>query len=322
MRAILVSESGGPEVLRYAEVSDPAPGRGEVLVRVGAAGVNFMDVYQREGRYRVDLPAVLGSEAAGEVVAVGEGVSAPSVGDRVAYTGVLGAYAELQSVPAERAVGVPDGMPLEQAAAAMLQGMTAHYLCHDAFALRAGQACLVHAAAGGTGLLLVQMAKQRGARVFGTVSSDAKAKRAREAGADQVIRYDRDDFVQAIEEATGGEGVDVVYDGVGRDTFVRGLDVLKPRGTMVLFGAASGPVEPFDLGLLASKGSLFVTRPSLPHYVASREELERRAAAVLGAVASGELALRIDAELPLERAQEAHRRLEGRASSGKLLLVP
>lgn len=322
MRAILVEASGGPEVLRIAQVPDPVPGRGQVLVRVRAAGVNFMDVYQREGRYRVDLPAVLGSEAAGEVVAVGAGVSAPSVGDRVAYTGVLGAYAELQSVPAERAVGVPDGVSLERAAAAMLQGMTAHYLCHDAFALHAGQSCLVHAAAGGTGLLLVQMAKQKGARVFGTVSSDAKAERAREAGADEVIRYDRDDFVRAVEEATGGEGVDVVYDGVGHDTFVRGLDVLKPRGMMVLFGAASGPVEPFDLGLLASKGSLFVTRPSLIHYVARRDELERRAAAVLGAVASGELALRIDSELPLERAQEAHRRLEGRASSGKLLLLP
>jgi NADPH:quinone reductase len=322
MKAIVIEEHGGSERLRTGRLDDPQPGTDELLVRVAAAGVNFLDIYQREGRYRVSLPFVPGVEAAGEVVALGDGASGFSVGELVAYTGVPGAYAELQRVPAARAVKVPAGVEPRQAAAAMLQGMTAHYLSHAAFALRPGHTCLIHAAAGGTGGLLVQMASRLGARVLATVSSEAKAELARQAGADLVIRYDREDFVDRVVEATGGEGVDVVYDGVGAATFERGLDALKRRGTMVLFGAASGPVKPFDLRKLGAKGSLFVTRPSLEHYVSEREELERRAGDVLSWVASGELRLRIDSARPLDEAAEAHRRLESRASAGKLLLIP
>jgi len=321
MHAIQVTQHGGPERLRYGAFEDPAPQAGELLVRVAAAGVNFVDVYQREGRYQVPLPFVAGSEAAGQVVSLGAGIEGFAVGDRVAWNGVLGAYAELQRVPAARAVRVPDGVSARQAAAVLLQGMTAHYLSHDAFPLSRGHACLVHAAAGGTGLLLVQMARRLGARVIGTVSSEEKAERARAAGADEVIRYDREDFVERVREFAEA-GVDVIYDGVGQATFERGLEALKPRGTMVLFGAASGPVGPFDPDLLVRHGSLFLTRPSLQHYVARRDELERRSGDVFAWVASGELTVRIDSERPLAEAAEAHRRLESRASSGKLLLIP
>lgn len=322
MQAIQVTACGGPERLEMRTLDDPVPRAGETLVRVAAAGVNYLDVYQRQGHYRVDLPFVPGSEAAGEVVAVGDGVEGVAVGDVVAYNGALGAYAELQRVPARLLVRLPQGVTAKQAAAAMLQGMTAHYLSHDAFPLAAGQVCLVHAAAGGTGLLLTQMARRRGARVIGTASTEEKAARARAAGADEVIRYDQVDFVEEALSLTGGEGVDVVYDGVGRATFERGLRALKPRGSMVLFGAASGPVEAFDPSLLVRHGSLSLIRPSLQHYVARREELERRAGEVLSWVADGELQLRIDSEWPLAEAADAHRRLESRASSGKLLLIP
>ncbi len=322
MQAIQVTACGGPERLEMRTLDDPVPRAGETLVRVAAAGVNYLDVYQRQGHYRVDLPFVPGSEAAGEVVAVGDGVEGVAVGDVVAYNGALGAYAELQRVPARLLVRLPQGVTAKQAAAAMLQGMTAHYLSHDAFPLAAGQVCLVHAAAGGTGLLLTQMARRRGARVIGTASTEEKAARARAAGADEVIRYDQVDFVEEALSLTGGEGVDVVYDGVGRATFERGLRALKPRGCMVLFGAASGPVEAFDPSLLVRHGSLSLIRPSLQHYVARREELERRAGEVLSWVADGELQLRIDSEWPLAEAADAHRRLESRASSGKLLLIP
>lgn len=322
MQAIQVTACGGPERLEMRTLDDPVPRAGETLVRVAAAGVNYLDVYQRQGHYRVDLPFVPGSEAAGEVVAVGDGVEGVAVGDVVAYNGALGAYAELQRVPARLLVRLPQGVTAKQAAAAMLQGMTAHYLSHDAFPLAAGQVCLVHAAAGGTGLLLTQMARRRGARVIGTASTEEKAARARAAGADEVIRYDQVDFVEEALSLTGGEGVDVVYDGVGRATFERGLRALKSRGSMVLFGAASGPVEAFDPSLLVRHGSLSLIRPSLQHYVARREELERRAGEVLSWVADGELQLRIDSEWPLAEAADAHRRLESRASSGKLLLIP
>lgn len=322
MNAIRVTEHGGPERLRYGQLEDPQPRAGEVLVRVEAAGVNYVDVYQREGRYAVPLPFVPGSEGAGEVVAIGEDAGGLAVGDRLAWNGVLGAYAELQRVPAAEAVTLPGAVSFEQAAAVLLQGMTAHYLSRDAFPLAAGHTCLIHAAAGGTGLLLVQMARRQGARVIGTASSDEKAERARSAGADEVIRYDRVDFVERVGELTGGEGVDVVYDGVGQATFEGGLRALKPRGTMVLFGAASGPVTSFDPNELNRRGSLFLTRPSLKHYSADREELLRRSADVFGWLASGELNVRIDSKRPLAEAADAHRRLESRASSGKLLLIP
>jgi NADPH2:quinone reductase len=322
MWAVRVHQPGGPEVLRYEEVASPEPRSGEALVELQASGVNFIDVYKRTGLYKIPSPATLGEEGAGKVVAVGEGVTEVRVGDRVAWASVLGAYAEYSIVPASRLVPLPSEISATQAAALMLQGMTAHYLACSTYALRQGDRCVVHAAAGGVGLLLVQVAKRRGAFVIGTAGSDEKAQLAREAGADEVIVYTRQDFAQETKRLTDGRGVHVIYDSVGRTTFLPGLDVLVPRGTMVLFGQSSGPVAPIDPQLLNQKGSLFLTRPTLGHYVASREELLWRAREIFSWVASAELTLRIGAEYPLSDAAEAHRALEGRRTTGKVLLRP
>jgi NADPH:quinone reductase len=322
MRAVRVHQPGGPEVLRYEELPTPEPKAGEALVELEASGVNFIDVYKRAGLYKLPLPTTLGEEGAGRVVAVADGVSDVRVGDRVAWAGVLGSYAEFALVPAARLVSLPSEISATQAAALMLQGMTAHYLACSTYALRPGDRCLVHAAAGGVGLLLVQIAKKRGARVIATVGSEEKAELAREAGADGVILYTRQDFVAETKRLTDGRGVHVVYDSVGRSTFLPGLDVLVPRGTMVLFGQSSGPVAPLDPQLLNQKGSLYLTRPTLHHYTPSREELLWRAREIFTWVASAELTLRIGAEYPLRAAAEAHRALEGRRTTGKVLLRP
>ena len=322
MKAIRVRASGGPEVLRLEEIPAPTPGPGQVLVQVEAAGVNFIDVYQRTGQYPVPPPFTPGQEAAGRVTAAGAGVTHPKVGDRVAYTGVLGAYADYAVVPADRVVALPDGVSPKQGAAAMLQGMTAHYLATTLYPLRPGDTCLVHAAAGGVGLLLCQIAKLRGARVLGTVSTREKAELARGAGADEVILYTEQDFEAEVKRLTGGAGVQVVYDSVGRSTFEKGLNCLARRGLMVLFGQSSGPVGPLDPQVLNQRGSLFLTRPTLAHYIASRAELEARAADVLGWIASGTLRLRVAHAFPLADAAEAHRQLEGRKTTGKVLLLP
>jgi NADPH2:quinone reductase len=322
MQAIRVHHHGGPEVLECEDVPDPRPGRGEALVAIEAAGVNFIDVYFRTGAYPAATPFTPGMEAAGRVLEVGPEVREVRAGDRVAYAGVLGAYAQRAVVPAERLVPLPVATSTRDAAAAMLQGMTAHYLATSTHPLEPGDTCLVHAAAGGVGLLLCQIAKRRGARVLATVSSDAKARLAREAGADETILYTREDFAQAVARLTGGAGVQVVYDSVGRTTFEKGLGCLARRGTMALFGQSSGAVAPFDPQVLNLKGSLYLTRPSLNHYTATRAELLERAGEVLAWIADGRLRLRIDRELPLERAADVHRALEGRETSGKLLLIP
>jgi len=322
MKAIRIREHGGPDVLKLQEVEVPVPGPGQALVQIEAAGVNFIDVYHRTGLYPNTLPFTPGLEAAGAITALGPGTLGWRIGDRVAYTDQLGAYAEMAAVKAERLVPVPQGLSARDAAAAMLQGMTAHYLSHTTYPLKHGDTCLVHAAAGGVGLLLVQMAKRLGARVLATVSTEDKAALAREAGADEVIRYDQSDFEKEVRRLTGGLGVSVVYDSVGKDTFDRSLSSLAPRGMLVLFGQSSGPVPSFNPGLLASKGSLFLTRPSLFHYVADEESLRVRSSEVLGSIASGELRLRIGATFPLAAAAEAHRALEGRRTTGKVLLVP
>jgi NADPH2:quinone reductase len=322
MKAIRIDGFGGPEVLRLAEVPDPTPGPGQVVVRVEAAGVNFVDVYHRTGLYPNPLPLVPGMEGAGVVAERGPGVATLREGDRVAWTGILGSYAERVLVAADRVMVIPSGIRTDTAAAVMLQGLTAHYLCTSTFPLQKGQVCLVHAAAGGVGLLLVQMAKRRGARVIGTVGTEAKAQLARGAGADEVIVYTREGFLEAVKRLTDGRGVDVVYDSVGRATAEESLDCLVPRGMMVFFGNASGPVPPIDPLLLSRKGSLFLTRPNLVHYIADRASLEARSADVLGDVAAGRLAVRIDRTLPLGDAAEAHRALEGRLTAGKVLLTP
>ncbi|OGF16894.1 MAG: NADPH:quinone reductase [Candidatus Eisenbacteria bacterium RBG_16_71_46] len=322
MKAIRLHAFGGPEALSYEEVPDPLPGAGQALVRIEAVGVNFIDIYRRTGAYPVELPCTLGSEAAGTVAAVGRGVAGVRLGDRVAYQGTLGSYAGLAVVAAERLVRLPEGVGARQGAAAMLQGMTAHYLACTTRPLGPGDTCLVHAAAGGVGLLLCQIARMRGARVIGTVSTPAKAALAREAHADDVILYAEQDFEAEVRRLTGGAGVQVVYDSVGRTTFEKSLRCLAPRGTLVLFGQSSGPVAPFDPQLLSQRGSLSLTRPSLTHYVATRAELLARAGEVLGWVREGRLVLRVGAELPLEHAAEAHRRLEARATTGKILLIP
>lgn len=322
MRAVRIHEHGGPEAMRLEQVPVPQPAAGEALVKLEASGVNFVDVYKRTGLYRIPLPATLGEEGAGTVAAVGDGVTDVRVGDRVAYALVQGSYAEYAVVPADRLVVLPEKVSARQGAAIMLQGMTAHYLALSTHPLREGERCLVHAAAGGVGLLLVQIAKKRGAYVIGTAGSEEKAQLAREAGADEVIVYTRQDFVAETKRLTGGRGVQVVYDSVGRSTFLPGFDVLAPRGMMVLFGQSSGPVDPIDPQLLNRKGSLFLTRPSLGHYVATRDELRWRASDLFTWIADGELKVRIGAEYPLERAADAHRALEGRRTTGKLLLVP
>lgn len=322
MKAIQVSETGGPEVLQLVELAVPEPKANEALVEIKAAGVNFIDVYFREGRYPAPVPFINGQEGAGVIRKVGNDVSNFQVGDRVSYVGALGSYAEYATVPASRLVQIPDELDFTQAAAAMLQGMTAHYLSHSTYPLKSGETALVHAAAGGVGLLLVQMAKRLGARVIGTAGSDEKAALARAAGADEVIVYTQADFVEETTRLTEGAGVNVVYDGVGKSTFEKDLEVLRPRGYLVLFGGASGAVPPFDLIKLSQKGSLFVTRPTLAHYTLTREELEWRANDVMEMVVRGDLKLRIHQTYKLTEAQNAHRDLEGRRTTGKLLLIP
>jgi NADPH2:quinone reductase len=322
MKAIQVSKTGGSEVLELVDIPTPEPKANEAVIQIKAAGVNFIDVYYREGRYPAPLPFVLGQEGAGVVSTIGSEVSGVKPGDRVAYTGTLGSYAAFAAVPADRLVQIPEKLDFNQAAAAMLQGMTAHYLSHSTFPVKAGQTVLIHAAAGGVGLLLVQMAKRLGARVIGTVGSDEKAQLARDAGADELINYTKEDFENKTLRFTDEKGVHVVYDGVGKTTFDKDLKVLSQRGYLVLFGGASGAVPPFDLLLLTKHGSLFVTRPSLQHYIATRAELEQRSSEVLQMIVSGDLKLRIHKAYPLSQAQEAHRDLEGRKTSGKLLLIP
>ncbi len=322
MKAIQIAKTGGPEVLRLGEIGVPKPKDNEALVEIKAVGVNFIDVYNREGRYPAPLPLTPGQEAAGVVAEIGSKVTEVKVGDRVAYAGVLGSYAEYAAVPSARLVRVPDGVNDKQAAAAMLQGMTAHYLCRSTYPLKRGETALVHAAAGGVGLLLVQMAHQIGARVIGTVSTEQKAALAKAAGADEIILYTKSDFEAETKRLTGNKGVDVVYDSVGKTTFDKSLNVLRPRGYMVLFGGSSGAVPPFDPIQLTPKGSLFLTRPSLQHYVTTRAELEERANDVLNMIAAGKLKLRIEHIYLLEKAEQAHRDLEGRKTTGKLLLLP
>ncbi|NTU81974.1 MAG: quinone oxidoreductase [Chloroflexales bacterium] len=322
MRAIRVHETGGPEVLRLDEVSAPEPGPGQVRVRVVAAGLNYIDTYHRSGLYTLALPFIPGSELAGTIDALGPGVSGWSVGERVVTTGGVGGYAELALAPAEKVVRVPEGIDLKVAAAVALQGMTAHYLVHSTYPLKAGETCVVTAAAGGVGLLLVQMAKALGARVIGLVGSDAKAALARGAGADEVICYDREPFAPRVRELTGGRGADVVYDSVGASTWEGSIDSLRLRGTLVNFGNASGPMPPISPLVLMNKGSLFLTRPTLWHYIATPEELAWRAGDLFGWIASGRLAVRIDREFPLEQAAEAHIALESRQTAGKVLIVP
>jgi NADPH2:quinone reductase len=322
MKAIQVKQAGGPEAMELVELPVPQPKANEAVVKLAASGVNFIDCYFREGRYKAPLPITLGQEGAGVVTAIGSEVKSVKVGDRAAWTGLLGSYAEYAAVQADRLVSIPKGVSDHQAAAAMLQGMTAHYLSHDTYPLKRGETALVHAAAGGVGLLLVQMADHIGARVIATVSTEAKAKLAREAGADEVILYTQADFEAETKRITGGKGVDVVYDSVGKTTFDKGLNILRPRGMMVLFGGSSGAVPPFDLMALSQKGSLYVTRPTLFNYMASREELVARSGAVFGMIAAGKLKLRVEHTYPLAEAQRAHLDLEGRKTTGKLLLIP
>jgi NADPH2:quinone reductase len=322
MKAIQIHETGGPEVLALAELPIPQPGPGQVLIRVEAVGVNFIEIYFRKGTYKAALPLTLGSEAAGTVEELGPGVTGFAAGDAVASVGVLGSYAEYALASAAQLVKVPAGLSMQQAAAAMLQGMTAHYLSHSTWPLKAGETALVHAGAGGVGLLLTQMAARLGARVITTVSTAEKAKLSREAGAAEVILYTEQDFVEEVKRLTGGKGVDVVYDSVGKTSFEGSLNCLRPRGLLALFGASSGPVPPFDLIQLSSKGSLFVTRPTLWHYVATREELEWRAGDVLGWAAKGELKLRTEHVYPLAEAAQAQTEMEARRTTGKILLEP
>ncbi|WP_396453761.1 quinone oxidoreductase family protein [Actinomadura sp.] len=320
MRAIVVTENGGPEVLKEAERPAPEPGPGEVLIDVAAAGVNFIDVYFRMGRYPQDLPYTPGVEAAGTVAAVGDGVREFSVGDRVAWVNVQGAYAEKAAIPADKVVPVPDGVGLDDAAASLLQGMTAHYLTRSTYPVQAGDTVLVHAAAGGMGLLLTQAAKALGARVIGTASTPEKERLAKDAGADVTMNYDG--FAERVRELTGGEGVAVVYDGVGAPTFDGSLACLRRRGTLALYGAAGGPVPPFDPQRLNSAGSVYLTRPSLGHFVEKREELLERASDVYGWVASGAVKVHVGHRYDLVDAAAAHTDLEARRTTGKLLLIP
>jgi NADPH:quinone reductase len=322
MKAIQVKQVGGPDAMQTVEIPVPQPKAKEAVVKLAASGVNFIDVYFREGRYKTQLPFVPGQEGAGVVTEVGAETTSIKVGDRVAWTGLQGSYAQYAAVPADRLVPIPQRVSEQQAAAAMLQGMTAHYLSHDTYPLKQGETALVHAAAGGVGLLLVQMAHNIGARVIATVSTEEKATLARAAGAHEVILYTQADFEAETKRLTNGKGVDVVYDSVGKTTFEKGLNILRPRGMMVLFGGSSGAVPPFDLVALSQKGSLYVTRPTLVNYIASRDELVARSSAIFSMMASGKLKLRIEHTYPLAEAQQAHRDLEGRKTTGKLLLIP
>lgn len=322
MMAVRIHEHGEPEVLRHEAVPIPQPGRGEVLLKVATIGVNFLDTYYRTGLYSVTLPFTPGSEAAGIAETVGPDVTGIQPGDRIAYATHPGAYAEYAIVPSWKVVPLPEAIDFNTAAAVLLQGMTAHYLTHSAYPLKRGETVLVHAAAGGTGQLLVQMAKRLGAVVIGTVSTEEKGRLAREAGADEIILYTEEDFAEAVRRLTGGRGVDAVYDSVGKTTFEKSLNCLRPRGYLVLFGNAGGAPLPVDPLTLMAKGSLFLTRPTLVHYTASSEEILERARAVFTWIASGELRVRIAQTFPLARAAEAHRQLEGRRLAGKVLLMP
>ena len=321
MKAIQVKEAGGPEKLELVDIPIPRPAANQALVRIAASGVNFIDIYFRTGHYKADFPMTLGQEAAGTVESVGSEVTEVAPGDRVAYCTTRGSYAEYATVPAAQLVKIPDHVDLATAAAAMLQGMTAHYLTHSTFPLKSGDTCLVHAAAGGAGGLIAQMAKMLGARVFGTVSTEEKARVARENGCDEAILYTQLDFAAEVKRLTAGRGVDVVYDSVARTTFEQSLNSLRPRGLLALFGQSSGPIPPFDPSILNAKGSLFLTRPSLGHYLLTRDELLWRASDVLGWIAAGKLRLRIGGVYPLAAAAQAHRDLEGRGTTGKLVLT-
>jgi NADPH2:quinone reductase len=322
MKLIQISQTGGPEVMQLVDAPIPAPGPKQALVKVGAAGVNFIDVYFRTGLYKADLPFTPGNEGAGVIEAIGPDVTDFQVGDRVAWGMFRGSYAQYVSVPVAFLVKLPDSVDFPTAAAAMLQGMTAHYLSHSSYPLKHGDRCLVHAAAGGAGRLLVQMAKMLGATVYGTAGTDEKAGIAKSAGADEVIVYTREDFVTEVKKFTDGKGVDVVYDSVGQSTFLKGLDIIRPRGMMVLFGQSGGAVLPFDPSILNQKGSLFLTRPSLAHHCLTRDELNWRASDVMGWIATGRLDLRIHKTYALGDAGQAHSDLEGRGTAGKLLLIP
>ena len=322
MKAIRVNQNGGSETLSLEDIPNPNPAEGELLVHLEAAGVNFIDTYQRSGLYPIPLPFTLGVEGAGRVEALGGGAEGFQVGDTVTWSGILGAYAEKAVIPAARAVRVPEGLDGKTAAAVLLQGMTAHYLCHDTYPLKAGEWALVHAAAGGVGLLLTQMCKMLGAKVIGTVSTDEKARLAKDAGADEVILYTRQDFETETMRITGNAGVSVVYDAVAATTFEKGLNVLRPRGYMALYGQSSGKVDPIDPAILAEKGSLFLTRPTLVNYTTTRDELTARAGAVMGMVRDGKLNVRIGETFPLAEAKAAHDALEGRRTTGKVLLIP
>ena len=320
MKAAYIEQMGGPEVLRFGDRPTPELAKGEVLVKLAASGVNFTDLNARSGINKVPLPAILGSEGAGTVERAGEGVIAFQPGDRVAYCMVRGSYAEYAAVPAKMLVRIPEGVDFPSAAAAMLQGMTAHYLTHSTFPIQKGHTALVHAAAGGTGRLLVQIAAMLGARVIGTVGTPAKAALAREAGASDAILYDQQDWVAEVKRLTGGAGVDVVYDSVGQATYLKGFECLKPRGMMVHFGVSSGPIEPFDTRTLTAKGSLFLTRPTLNSHISNPDELAWRSADIFRWIAEGKLQLRIDHEYPLAEAAQSHRDMEARKTTGKLLL--
>jgi NADPH2:quinone reductase len=322
MQAIQILTTGSADVLTLRDLPTPAPGPGEALIRIEVSGVNFIDTYFREGRYPAQLPYTLGQEAAGTVVSVAPDVTTVRAGDRVAWCLIPGTYAQLAIAPANRLIPIPDGVTSQQAAAAILQGMTAHYLTHSTYPIQPGDEVLIHAGAGGTGLLLIQMAKARGARVFTTVSTDEKAELVRAVGADEIILYTQEDFVAKIKKLASSPGLPVVYDSVGKSTFEKSLEVLRPRGTMVLFGGSSGAVPPFDLIRLSTMGSLYVTRPTLKDYIATRADLEARAADVFNALANGTLKLRLEHSYPLTDAAHAHRDLESRKTTGKLLLIP
>lgn len=322
MKAVRVKEYGGPEVMSYEDIETPSPAENEVLVKVEAAGINYIDTYQRSGLYQIPLPATLGLEAAGTVTETGSAVSRFKVGDRVAYTNVAGAYADFAAVPEDKLVSLPEGVSFDQGAAAMLQGCTAHYLCQSTYKVQSGDRCLIHAAAGGVGLILIQMVKMMGGFVIGTVSTEGKAQLAKEAGADEVILYSQQDFEAEVKRITDGAGVNVAYDSVGKSTFEKSIDCLSRFGHMVLYGNASGPVTEFNPATLGPKGSLFLTRPTLFDYLATREDLDWRSGDVFNWIAEGKLDLRLEHFFPLAEVQQAHQALEGRQTTGKVILKP